>query len=143
MASLETSLVVPIGLKGVDITMISYLSELLYLANSVTTLLQSAEQHNRDVRSIRLIFAQKTREAIHILKMMLASMIVSLCQAANLRHLKEVLQETITSIVQKEAFECGLNTSLICELEKMVHKLNVLTHLYHSWPLLISSFYST
>jgi phenylalanine ammonia-lyase len=82
--------------KGLDIASAAYVSELGYLANPVSTHIQSAEMHNQAVKwvfvphgrtksdpcisSLALISGRKTIDSVQVLSMLTASYLYSLCQ---------------------------------------------------------------
>lgn len=98
--------------KGLDINMAAYMSELAYVAHSVSPYVQSAEMHNQAVNSLALISARSTLEAVELVSMMVASYIYILCQALDLRclHLEFVTAvEPVIHDIIREHFGTEMN----------------------------------
>lgn len=72
-------------MKGVDVNMAAYMSELAYLTNPVTSHVQSAEMHNQPINSLALISARYTMQATELVALMCAAHLYVICQALDLR----------------------------------------------------------
>ncbi|KAK7057113.1 phenylalanine ammonia-lyase [Favolaschia claudopus] len=88
--------------KGVDIATAAYVSELGYLANPVSTHIQSAEMHNQAVNSLALISARATINSLDVLAMLTASYLYVLCQALDIRAMYEEFVKSLCEIVHQE-----------------------------------------
>ncbi|TFK20779.1 phenylalanine ammonium lyase [Coprinopsis marcescibilis] len=97
--------------KGLDIGTAAYVAELGYLANPVSTHIQSAEMHNQAVNSMALVSARATINSLEVLTILTASYLYSLCQALDLRALQHEFLEGLTMVVSEEATS-NFSTSL-------------------------------
>ena len=90
--------------KGIDIATAAYVAELGYLANPVSTHIQSAEMHNQAVKyvlhfiivddvmlihfsSLALISARATINSLEVLSILISSYLYALCQGLTLNFL--------------------------------------------------------
>ncbi|KAH9174925.1 phenylalanine ammonia-lyase [Lactarius sanguifluus] len=79
--------------KGLDIAVAAYTSELGFLANPVSTHIQSAEMHNQAVNSLALISARATITSLEVLSMLVATYLYLLCQGEKKLH--EIVHEEL------------------------------------------------
>lgn len=82
-------------LKGVDINMAAYMSELAHLANPVGSHVQSAEMSNQSINSLAFISARYTHMSIDVLSLMSAAYLYSLLQALDLRVMQIYFMEKL------------------------------------------------
>ncbi|KUJ17027.1 phenylalanine ammonia-lyase [Mollisia scopiformis] len=88
-------------LKGVDINMAAYYSELAFLANPVSNHVQSAEMSNQALNSLALISARYTHMAIDIVSLMSSAYLYSLCQALDLRAMNAAFMDKLKPEITK------------------------------------------
>ncbi|KAH9922067.1 phenylalanine ammonia-lyase [Fomitopsis serialis] len=88
--------------KGIDIHLAAYTGELGYLANPVSTHIQSAEMHNQAVNSLALISGRATINSLEVLSLLTASYLYVLCQALDLRALQHEFQQGMQKIVEEQ-----------------------------------------
>ncbi|KAI9370882.1 L-Aspartase-like protein [Aspergillus egyptiacus] len=114
-------------MKGVDISMASYMAELGYLSNPVSSHVQPAEMRNQAINSMALVSARYSMQAVEVLSMMCACDLFIACQALDLRvlhltflnhaktHIHAVTSDVFSSCLPEEeltALADSLSTSL-------------------------------
>lgn len=91
--------------KGLDIHSGAYCAELGFLANPVSSHVQSTEMHNQSVNSMAFVSARKTMEACEVLGLLLSTQLYCALQAIDLRamdvsfrsHAAELLKSTLAA----------------------------------------------
>ncbi|KAK8060690.1 phenylalanine ammonia-lyase [Apiospora saccharicola] len=96
-------------LKGVDANMAAYQSELAFLANPVSSHVQSAEMHNQSVNSLALLTSRYTMQAVEMVSLMSAAALYVTCQAIDLRVLHVTFLETLRPALAETLgrYHCG------------------------------------
>jgi phenylalanine ammonia-lyase len=87
-------------MKGIDTNMAAYMSELAYIANPVSSHVQSAEQHNQAVNSLAFISARYTMTAVDLVSLMSACFIYVGCQGVDLRVMHNTFLESFKSVIE-------------------------------------------
>ncbi|TFK44776.1 L-Aspartase-like protein [Crucibulum laeve] len=88
--------------KGADIATAAYVAELGYLANPVSSHIQSAEMHNQAINSMALVSARATITSLEVLSILTATYMYLLCQALDLRALQREFIAALEDIVKEE-----------------------------------------
>ncbi|KZV83813.1 phenylalanine ammonium lyase [Exidia glandulosa HHB12029] len=110
--------------KGLDINAASYVSEMGYLANPVSTHVQSAEMHNQAVNSLAFISARQTLTAIDVLSMLVSTYLYVLCQAIDIRVLQAEFSRPLPDILDSllvSHFSISSDPALIRDLKQAIH----------------------
>ena len=106
-------------MKGVDIGMASYMSELAFLANPVSSHVQSAEMHNQAVNSLAFISTRYTLQSVEIVSLMSASYLYTVCQALDLRVLQRTFFQNLEPVIyaiNRELFSRYLSLAAVDHL---------------------------
>ncbi|KAJ5553887.1 phenylalanine ammonia-lyase [Penicillium frequentans] len=115
-------------MKGIDVNISAYMSELAALAHPVSAHVMSAEMHNQGINSLALISARRTLEAADLVAHMSACHIYVSCQAVEMRanHIRflSALNEKLKSSTSDGAMrDLGLDAAQIEALAKSLEPL--------------------
>ena len=99
-------------MKGIDVNMAAYQSELAALAHPVSAHVMSAEMHNQGINSLALISARRTAEAVDLVRRMAACHLYVSSQAVDLRNVqREFLKRLHVDLGRSDGVFGGLELS--------------------------------
>ncbi len=125
-------------MKGADINVAAYMSELAYLANPVSSHVQTAENGNQAINSLALVSARYTHMAIDCLSMICATYLYVLCQALDIRAMDRGYLSAIGPAVNEitaQVFETALGDAIALNklqlkmLEQVTNQFDLTTSL--------------
>lgn len=96
-------------LKGLDINLASYQSELSFLANTISNHVQSAEMHNQAINSLAFLATRYTVQALEVLSLMVAGVLYAACQAIDLRVLHTTFLDMYAPSIAENAAHVLVN----------------------------------
>ncbi|MCJ1366878.1 hypothetical protein MMC16_006009 [Acarospora aff. strigata] len=120
-------------MKGVDVNMASYMSELAYLAHPVSAHIQSTEMHNQPVNSLALISARYTMQAVELMSLICASYLYVACQALDLRAMHLGFLQALKPPVA--ALTANTFSEFLSQEDLAALQTNVWTHIPDAWFL--------
>ncbi|KAL0934262.1 phenylalanine ammonia-lyase [Colletotrichum truncatum] len=103
-------------MKGIDVNMSAYMSELAALAHPVSAHVQSAEMQNQGINSLAFLSGRRTMEAVDVLSHMCAAHVYVCCQAIDLRDYHERFLRSVSLSQQLKQNAFGLNGSQMTKL---------------------------
>lgn len=109
--------------KGVDINMAAYMSELAFLANPVSSHVQSAEMSNQAINSLAMVSARYTHMAVDVLSLMASAYLYALCQAVDLRAMNKMFLEKLRPAVEEltaNTFARVLEEEILVKLQQSI-----------------------
>jgi phenylalanine ammonia-lyase len=117
-------------MKGSDIAAASYLSEIAYLANPVSTHVNTAETMNQAINPLALISARYTLEAVKLVRMIMSTHLYALVQATDIRAMEISFRSALFDVLRSETISRFLNSSVSTAdedfFQKIIHPLVVL-----------------
>lgn len=119
-------------MKGVDISMASYMAELAYLANPVSSHVQTAEMHNQAVNSMAFVSSRYTMQAVELVSLMCACSLYIGCQALDLRVLHLTFLQRSTP--QLQTLTSNLFSDHLSDPDLATLNAALSTHIQESWP---------
>ncbi|KAL4867426.1 hypothetical protein BDV12DRAFT_171406 [Aspergillus spectabilis] len=119
-------------MKGVDISMASYMAELGYLSNPVSSHVQSAEMRNQAINSMALVSTRYSMQAVEVLSLMCACDLYIACQALDLRALHQAFLEHAKP--QLHSITSSIFFTYLSGSELAALKESLSQSLIESWP---------
>lgn len=119
-------------MKGVDISMAAYMAELAFVANPVSSHVQTAEMRNQAVNSMAFVSGRYTMQAVELVSLMCAATLYINCQALDLRALHLAFLDNVTpqlNTVASKIFSPSLSQTELVALQDALS-----AHVAATWP---------